>query len=430
MIDNLSGLLGHASVAISRAGLAKRGLTLNVRAKRLTWKVPAPGTPGGSDNQATASFRAQVSAAVAQGTKLTTAASPQGGTCSAGQPCATTLTVADAPSASTAPTAAAPTASTPSAMASTATTTPPTTASPTAPDRTPATARSPATITGALPDACTRGTIFNVNGLALGAAASPLVGNIYELNTATGQNTQIGRFFDGTAASSVGLNGLAVEPNLSAAYAVTQNGGGTIWTHLRNGTNSSQSAGSAAAPGVQMIMGGLDPANGIYYYAGYTGSGAGLTLGIWGYDPALTGSARVLGRLVNISFANTGFSTGDLAFDASGNMFIVAGTNSTTSVNTSQIRRVNGPLPDTSRPTPLTLPSTTLTENEAGPVGTGFYNGIAFASDGTLYAQYATTGTATLVDLNPNNGTIISTTPQTGVPDSGILTDLAGCSLP
>src|SRR5262245_14800189 len=97
VVDDLSGLLDHATVVTPPAALAQRGLDLDTKAERLTWTLPAlggPGTPGGG---ATASFEVALASDAPGGAKLTTAASPQGGTCSAGDPCATSLTVAGDP---------------------------------------------------------------------------------------------------------------------------------------------------------------------------------------------------------------------------------------------------------------------------------------------------------------------------------------------
>lgn len=92
VVDDLSGLLGHASIATTRAGLARHGLTLKRTTEKLTWTLPALGTAR-TGSAATASFRATVAADPPRGATLSTAAFPPGGTCSAGGPCATTLTV-------------------------------------------------------------------------------------------------------------------------------------------------------------------------------------------------------------------------------------------------------------------------------------------------------------------------------------------------
>jgi len=46
VVDDLSGLLGHASIATTSAGLAGHGLTLDRGGRKLTWAVPALGAAG------------------------------------------------------------------------------------------------------------------------------------------------------------------------------------------------------------------------------------------------------------------------------------------------------------------------------------------------------------------------------------------------
>ena len=137
----------------------------------------------------------------------------------------------------------------------------------------------------ALPATCDAATISNLAGLPTGGSSGN-AGNIYALDVNTGASTFLGRFCRG---DSVGLNGLGVTPDLSAAYAVTRSGGTAIWTNTRSGANSSVPAPNT---GMTMVTGAVDPANGIYYHAGYTGSGATLTLAIFGYGACL----RVLHR--------------------------------------------------------------------------------------------------------------------------------------
>jgi hypothetical protein len=100
VIDDLSGLLGHATVASTQAELTRQALAIDLRAKTLTWTVPERSGPGTANSVATATFQVVVSAAAPGGTKLTTAAAPQGDSCRAVGGCATTLTVAGAPPAS------------------------------------------------------------------------------------------------------------------------------------------------------------------------------------------------------------------------------------------------------------------------------------------------------------------------------------------
>ena len=105
VVDDLAGLLGVAKVTTSKADLAKHGLTLNMSTNELIWMVPTLKVTGSADGEATTSFEATVTTHARPGARLTTAASPRGGTCSAGEPCATTLTVTASPT----PTSTSPT---------------------------------------------------------------------------------------------------------------------------------------------------------------------------------------------------------------------------------------------------------------------------------------------------------------------------------
>jgi hypothetical protein len=93
VIDDLSGLLDNASIATHPDKLAKDGLTLDPRAKALTWTLPALAGPGTSSAAATVSFEAAVAATAPDEEKLTTGAAPQGESCHDSDPCATALTV-------------------------------------------------------------------------------------------------------------------------------------------------------------------------------------------------------------------------------------------------------------------------------------------------------------------------------------------------
>jgi uncharacterized repeat protein (TIGR01451 family) len=283
-----------------------------------------------------------------------------------------------------------------------------------------------------LPTTCDPSTIFNVAGSQTNPApAGSASGTIYELDASTGVNTQIGAFNSG----NVPVNGLGITPDLSDAYAVRQNAsaavGQTIYQFAQDGATASFQATIGVT--ITFVMGAVDPANGIYYYAGYQGSGASLVLAIYGFDPS---TGTVLGPVANVSEAGTTFSTGDIAFDSSGNLFIVAGTNLTGAgqTNTAAIQRVDGPLP-TAGPPPATFQPTTIATKTA-PAAQGFYNGIAFAANGTIYAQYASGGqtspsVAFLDDLNPITGEpVVGRVQQSNTPAIGILTDLAGCELP
>ena len=93
VIDDLSGVLEHASILSTAGELADRGLKLDSQGKTLTWKVPALSEPGTAGSTASTSFRVTVADKAPDGAELTTSAALAGDTCAKGSGCDTTLTV-------------------------------------------------------------------------------------------------------------------------------------------------------------------------------------------------------------------------------------------------------------------------------------------------------------------------------------------------
>jgi uncharacterized repeat protein (TIGR01451 family) len=189
VVDDLAGWAGSATVTTSNADLAQRGLALNASADQLTWRVPALGTPGTSSTQAVTSFQATVAADAPPGKTLTTSAFPQGGTCSAGGSCATTLTVTGSPT--PAPTTPSPTPSVTTSSTAPPTTVPSATPSPTTTPTAATTAPAPTTTAPTTP------TLGSANGPA--AAAGP---------------AQAGDCTDPQSATSTVLGGFEIDGNL------------------------------------------------------------------------------------------------------------------------------------------------------------------------------------------------------------------------
>lgn len=111
---------------------------------------------------------------------------------------------------------------------------------------------------------------------------------------------------------------------------------------------------------------------------------------MWVYDPA-DGSTTNMGIPISpegasINFAN--LNSGDITFDGLGNMWILAstGTGSGTA-RTFLITISRDELTDTSG-----INSTLVGEMDSPGGSDSYYNGIAFAEDGTLYASSTTTG--------------------------------------
>ena len=99
VVDDLSGLLDHARVLSTDNELADAGLTLDQQAETMIWDVPAVTGQGTAGSPVTAAFRVTVVDTAPAGTQLITGAAPAGGTCGAGDPCGTILTVTRPPAA-------------------------------------------------------------------------------------------------------------------------------------------------------------------------------------------------------------------------------------------------------------------------------------------------------------------------------------------
>src|SRR3954471_18430903 len=108
-----------------------------------------------------------------------------------------------------------------------------------------------------------------------------------------------------------------------------------------------------------VIAGAINPANGIYYYAS-----GGSTWKLFAFNTNTNTSIGQVGTIGGLS------SNGDMAFDATGNLYVVSNA-STTAAGT--LARVNGPLPTTAGTTALTANLlTTLPDNS------GQYASMAF----------------------------------------------------
>jgi uncharacterized repeat protein (TIGR01451 family) len=161
-----------------------------------------------------------------------------------------------------------------------------------------------------------------------------------------------------------------------------------------------------AAPGLPAngIAGAINPADGLYYYGGYSGS----NLLLFSYDPVAGTTSS--GPVATIATPDqpTGGTNGDITFDPAGNLYYVASSGSEFALYS-----YGGPAPADGTATRL-----------AGDDGLGgsAVNGIAFGSDGFLYI-----GQSTLVrQVNPVTGALTGAdlTLSGGVSS----TDLASCA--
>lgn len=224
-------------------------------------------------------------------------------------------------------------------------------------------------------------------------------GKIRQVNTGSGAQTEIG-----TISSSYELNGFALTKNGNFGYAVpTTRDSGNDMTVYRYESSSGK---TKAYDGVQnissggtFVMGGINPATGIYYY----GRVLNAKLELYAFDTEALSSIGFVGSIPvsNDSgwFGGTARSNGDLVFSSDGNMYFVASSNTTQS-DSNVLMAVDQKLPTTAGNISLTA-SKIVNLNINGLARQ--FNGIAFEG-GYLYLD---TSAGHLYKVNPSDGAIV-----------------------
>lgn len=158
--------------------------------------------------------------------------------------------------------------------------------------------------------------------------------------------------------------------------------------------------GPLADTSVSFTHGAINPATGVFYYGGAEGNGWSFAA----YDPATNTS---LGKVLTVTGTKPG-DNGDIAFNAAGDMFIVAA-----SEVTGTILAVPGPMP--------TAPSPPRAATVVSPLSTAFAfsNSIAFGpAYGYLY-------------VGGGDGGVWRVDPRTGVANGNLgdipMTDMGSC---
>ncbi|MHA7268242.1 autotransporter outer membrane beta-barrel domain-containing protein [Arthrobacter sp. HLT1-20] len=260
---------------------------------------------------------------------------------------------------------------------------------------------------------------------ALAAAITPLTcqnGTVYTIdsdgtlrlvNTSTAAQTTIGDI-----SSENDLNALALTRDGQYAYAVddtSDDGDVTVYRYASatGVTTSHNGVRNLNEEGGTFVMGGINPATGIYYYGRVVNS----RLELFGFN---TASNANIGRVGFIAITNDSSgasrSNGDLVFSSDGIMYFVASSNTTAS-DSNALMRVDQALPVTSSSATLTATRINYLNinNEAQR-----FNGIAFDA-GYLYLD---TSGRDFYKVDPSSGTIVGAkkTLSNGTP-----VDMASC---
>lgn len=196
-------------------------------------------------------------------------------------------------------------------------------------------------------------------------------------------------------AATAGINTIA---NLYK-FDVTAN----KWTNIgvRYETNNDGMTGG-------LIAGAVDLKTGQFFFGGYAPDGK--TFWLWKYTPG--GAVKFLGKVDTSAGSVDGQTTnGDIAFDSSGNLFIIRGSGTSTtifSVKAANVAAANG--------------GAIVAAGSTGVTTVGSVNGAAFDSNGLGYLGNATSVTSYTMPAWTNPSTVVSA----GFSSA----DLATCSSP
>ncbi len=250
-------------------------------------------------------------------------------------------------------------------------------------------------------------------------------GAIYSTDVTTGATTLASNF--GVAGvDALGLNGAG-----SRAFAVRSTNASTTSTLYDDNVATATVTTSVVtiASGLTVVGGSVDPANGLYYFGGFSNpTHAGNQFLLYAFDPSTktqigAGPVAKLAALANSA-------VGDITFDATGHVYLIQG-GSALSLDEVDVTTVAAPSSAQS-PAP-TLNTVTLSSLGSS---TSQFNGASFDANGTLYVQFSIGGSTPSVHLDsidPNSGLVLSNTKMTG---SGAATgangnsDLGSCVTP
>ncbi len=240
--------------------------------------------------------------------------------------------------------------------------------------------------------ACSANTIYSVRG------DDPHT--IYRVDPSTGTNSTNGAF---DAGKDDAVNALALPAGGGRylyAFNRTQN---RILRFDANSEDTTSWSAPANSNAGSVIAGAIDPATNVYYYAV-----GGSPWKVYAFDIA---TSSALGQVATISGLST---NGDMAFDASGNLYVVSNSGASAA---GTLARIEGPLPRTAGSTAYAATSL------AGlPADSGQYASMAFDGSGVLVIG---TGSGQILRINPTNGALLSTKTT-----SLTFSDMASCAAP
>lgn len=246
---------------------------------------------------------------------------------------------------------------------------------------------------------CTAGYVYGIsaNGQIQQVAPDGTVTNI-------GARASDVTSFNGIGIGSDGASVFGYERTNSIRTA-------TIWTYdtatgLWSSTGASINSTNSSRT-VDFVAGAVNLQNGLYYLGGFSSNGT--VFRVWEYNPA-TNAITYKGHL-NTSSGAGGANNGDLAFDAAGNMFVVRGSGTTTTVFSVTAENLAG------------ASGSTITSSRSASVTTmNNVNGVAFDASGKAFLGSSSQLRSYDMPNWSNSSTVVSSNLNS--------TDLATCSSP
>ncbi|GAB2654573.1 hypothetical protein GCM10027068_38280 [Prescottella soli] len=225
-------------------------------------------------------------------------------------------------------------------------------------------------------------------------------GKAKQIDPATGTATDA---FDVLPSGDTRHNQLGIGPG--GAYAIYTSGDGNIYKY---DAASGKTTSTARDKGVTVdTHGAINPANGLFYYGGKDNNADSFTFGA--YDPV---NNKSLGVVLKVNFdkkTTVPGGNGDIAFDAKGNLFIVAAGDK------GRIYSVAAPMPTSSV---QTLTGKAITEESSSFKKS---NSIAFGPNGYLFVG----GGGSLLKVDPGTGKEVPSNLK-----NSSMTDMGSCNDP
>jgi fimbrial isopeptide formation D2 family protein len=254
---------------------------------------------------------------------------------------------------------------------------------------------------------------------------------IYSVNPTTGANTVANSDFNAAGLAAIPnrvSNSLGISPDGTKAYVtypVAVGNPNVVTVYQDDITTGTVTTSGSVTMTQSSIAGAVDPANGIFYFGGWSGGNTFVLYALLSSGPTQVASITQVGADPT---QIAGMSNGDLAFDSLGNLYLL-GSPSVLS-NASYVLRVNSAsVPETAGANPATM-SVLATLPATGAA----YNGLVIGANGLAYAQSANAAGATLYAFDSNTGSQVgSPVTQSGLPVANNITvasDLANCDAP